>query len=314
LIIKAAIVCLALCATLLAQEPSPAPKPAGPTVQLSLIATDSKNKSLDTLNKEDVHLVEDKIEQTVLSLEPDTREIDLGLVIDSSGSLRSQFGAVVEAARLVIVNRRPKDEIFIERFISSDKIFKLQDFTTDENALIRAIQSLYVEGGQSAIRDGVYNAADYVAKHNRNADRRKVLVLFTDGEDRASSTKLEKLLTLLWQEKIQVFIIGLTLALDEDAGLSRPSPRSKAEKLLNTLADESGGRVFFPKNRTELADSVMQIVHDLRGQFRITYQSSNAELKGFRKVEVKLNPGDGQKRKAIVPTGYDPELLKSKTP
>jgi Ca-activated chloride channel family protein len=214
------------------------------------------------------------------------------------------IGSTVEAARLVVVNRQPQDEIFIESFISSDKIQRLQDFTTNEDVLTKVLQSVYVEGGQSAIVDAVYTAADYVAEHNRNSDRRKALVLFTDGEDRASITKLEKLLSLLHQEKVQVFVIGLTVDLDEQGAINRLSPRSKAEKLLNTIADETGGRAFFPKEKRELVDSIMQIIHDLRGQFRITYQSSNAEMKGFRKVEVKLDPANGQKRKAIVPGGY----------
>lgn len=303
LIIKAAILVLALGATLLAQEP--AAKPAGPTVQLSLIVTDSKNKSVNTISKEDIHLVEDKVEQSVLSLEPDVRPVDLGLVIDASGSMRTLIGSTVEAARLVVVNRQPKDEIFIERFVSTDKIQRLQDFTSDENVLTNALGQIYVEGGQSAVVDAVYTGAHYVAEHNRNSDRRNTLVVFTDGEDRASTTKLEKLLGLLHEEKVQVFVIGLTLALDKEGGaINRLSPRDKAEKLLTTIADESGGRVFFPKNRTELVDSVNEIIHDLRGQFRITYQSTNAELKGFRKVEVKLNSPSGQKLKAVVPRGY----------
>ena len=111
LIIKVAILVLVLSSTLLAQESSPAAKPPGPTVQLSLIVTDSKNKSLNTISKEDIHLVEDKVEQTVLSLDPDARPVDLGLLIDSSGSVRSLRDSIVEAARLVVVNRRPEDEI-----------------------------------------------------------------------------------------------------------------------------------------------------------------------------------------------------------
>ena len=306
LIIKAAILAFALSSTLLAQEPSPpTPKPAGPTVQLSLIVTDSKNKSLNTISKEDIRLVEDKVEQTVLNLDPDVRPVDLGLVIDASGSMRTLTESMLEAARLVVVNRRPVDEIFIERFVSTEKIQRLQDFTKDEAVLTNAIQSIFVEGGQSAVIDAVYTGAHYVAEHNRKADRRKALVLFTDGEDRLSTYKLEKLLSLLHKEKVQVFVIGLTLDLDEKAASNRLSPRDKAEKLLTTIADETGGRVFFPKTRTELVDSIMQIVHDLRGQFRLTYQSSNGEKKGFRNVEVKLNSPGGQKLKAIVPRGYE---------
>jgi Ca-activated chloride channel family protein len=303
LIVKTAILVLALSFTLFAQEP--AAKPVGPTVQLSLIVTDSKNKSLNTVNKEDIHLVEDKVEQTVLSLEPDMRPVDLGLIIDASGSVRRLTESILEAARLVVVNRQPQDEIFIERFISSDKIQRLQDFTRDEDVLTKALSKMYVEGGQSAIIDAVYTGAHYVAEHNQNADRRKALVLFTDGEDRMSTYNLEKLIKLLHQEKVQVFVIGLTLDLDEQGSINRPSPRHKAEKLLTTIADETGGRVFFPKEKTELVDSIMQIIHDLRGQFRITYQASNADLKALRKIEVKLDPLNGQKRKAIVPRGYE---------
>lgn len=301
LIIKAAVLFLVLSLTVLAQEP----KPAGPTVQLSLIVTDSKHKSVDTISKENIHLVEDKVEQTVLSVEQDVRPVDLGLLIDSSGSVRSLIESILEAAKLIVINRQPKDEIFIERFISTDKIQRLQDFTGDEDVLTKAIRSILIEGGQSAVIDAVYTGAHYVAEHNRNADRRKALVLFTDGEDRSSTYKLEKLSSLLRQEKVQVFVIGLTVDLDEQGGLTRPSPRDKAEKLLTNIAGESGGRVFFPKNRTDLVDSIMQIVHDLHGQFRITYQSSNAATKAVRKIEVKLDSPSGHKLKAIVPAGYE---------
>jgi len=306
LIIKATILVFALSSTILAQEPTPpAAKPAGPTVQLSLIVTDSKHKSVDTISKEDIQLVEDKVEQTVLSVEPDVRAVDLGLVIDSSASVRSLIDSIIEAARLVVVNRQPKDEIFIERFISTDKIQKLQDFTSDEKVLNKALDSIFVEGGQSAVVDAVYTAANYVAEHNRNSDRRKVLVLFTDGEDRLSTYKLEKLLSLLHQKKVQIFAVGLTVDLDKESSPTRLSPRDKAEKLLNTLAAESGGRAFFPKDKSELNDSIAQIVHDLHGQFRLTYQSSNGEKKGFRNVEVKLISPSGEKRKVIAPRGYE---------
>ena len=305
MIIKAAILAFALSFTLRAQEPSPTVKPAGPTVQLSLIVTDSKNKPVNTISKEDIHLVEDKVEQTVLSVEADARPVDLGLVIDSSASLRSLIESILEGARLVVVNRRPEDEIFIERFISSDKIEKLQGFTRDEDALTKALNSIMIEGGRSAILDALYMAADFVADHNRKSDRRKALVLFTDGEDRASIYKLDKLISLLRQKKVQVFIVGLTLELDEQGAIGRASARDKAEKLLNTIADETGGRAFFPRNKSELVDSITKIVHDLHRQFRITYQSSNAETKGVRKIEVKLDSPSGQKLKAVVPRGYE---------
>lgn len=307
LIIKAVALFLALSWTLLAQEPtSPTPKPAGLTVRLSLIVIDSKDKSLDAVSKDALRVMEDKVEQTILTVEPDVRPIDLGIAIDASGSVRRFIEPIIEGARLIIVNREPQDEIFLERFISSDKIERLQDFTSDRKVLTSALDSVYIEHGQSAVIDAVYIGAQYIAGHNRNSDRRKALVLFTDGEDRNSYYNLEKLLTLLHKERIQIFIVGLILDLEDKPTNGRPAGnRERAIKLLTTLAEETGGRVFFPRDNSELGQSIAQIVHDLDGQFRITYQSSNNAKKNFRKVEVKLVSPAGENRKAIAPRGYE---------
>ena len=82
----ARVICVA-CLMLVASSAAFA-QAAGPRIDLSLIVTDKANKSLSTIRKEDVHVLEDKIEQTIVSIEPDQRAVDVALVIDSSGSLR----------------------------------------------------------------------------------------------------------------------------------------------------------------------------------------------------------------------------------
>ena len=278
---------------------------AGPRVDLSLIVADKENKSLRTLRKEDVHVFEDDVEQTVLSVETDERPIDLGIAIDSSKSFEKLLPAALEAAKLIIINRRPEDQVFIERFISTDKIEKVHEFTSDTNALLQSIKPLYVENGQSAVIDALYTATDYVAEHNKAApERRKAVVIITDGEDRNSYYKAEKLIALLREQRVQVFVLGILVELDRGSGY-RPGSREKAEKLLKSIAEESGGRVFFSRNDKELLDSTTQVIADLRGQFRVNYESSNADRKkNFRKVEVKLTSTEGEKRTAITPRGY----------
>ena len=106
-----ALISLALSSTILAQDASqPAPKPAGPVVELSLIVTDSAKTSLNKINKEEVHVFEDKAEQTVLSVERDERPVDCIVAIDSSGSFRTLLGTALASAKLLITNRRPEDE------------------------------------------------------------------------------------------------------------------------------------------------------------------------------------------------------------
>lgn len=298
-ILALVLVSLALSSTLLAQDA----KPAGRTVELRMIVTDSAKKSVDKIQKEDVHVIEDKVEQTVLSVERDERPVDLVLAIDSSGSLRSLYGTVLESAKVIVINRRPEDEILLERFISSDKIESVQDFTRDGIALLAGINKFYIERGQSAVIDALYLGAGAFAKFKKTGkDRRRVIVIITDGEDRNSFYKEEALPKYLHQTDVQVFALGLVIELNKDPGLLRPSVRDKAKKLLQTVTSETGGRVFFPNNKTELVDSLQQIITDLRGQFLITYQPSN-EKKGFRKVEVKLVSASGEKHTAIVPRG-----------
>src|SRR6185295_17197920 len=120
---------------------------SGPRVNLSLIVTDKSNKPLSTFRKEDVHVFEDKVEQTILSIQPDERPGDFALVIDRSGSLRSQLPSVVEAAYHIITNKQPADQFFIETFVTSENITQVQDFTSDGKVLIDALKFIHIEAG-----------------------------------------------------------------------------------------------------------------------------------------------------------------------
>jgi hypothetical protein len=116
---------------------------------------------------------------------------------------------------------------------------------------------------------------------------------------------LNEVLKQLRVGDIQVFVIGLVTDLDQEAGLVRKSPRDKAEKLLTTIAGESGGLVFFPRNEKEIIDTGDLIDAALRAQFHVAYQSSKEITKSeFRKVEVKLTATGAEKRNAIAPRGY----------
>lgn len=287
-----------------AQDP-PAPRPSGPTVDLSLIVTDKDGKPITRIAKDEIRIFEDNVEQSVLSVEADDRPIDYGLIMDSSASLRFLMAAAVEAAKMIITNRRGSDEIFIEGFVSSDKIHTIHEFSTDSNALLESLKLIRIDGGQSAVIDALYLAAQHVAEHNKTVpNRRKALVIITDGEDRISYYKLNDLKKLLLEKGIQVFAIGLVIDLSKESGYVVKSPREKAEKLLNTITEETGGRVFYPKTGPELTVASAEIIAHLRAQFRVTYQSSESRTKGLRKVEVKLTSPSGERRNAITRRGY----------
>ena len=275
-----------------------------PVVRMSLIVTDGANNSVDDITKGDLKVFEDKIEQTILVLERDERPFDCGIILDTSESFRKVLAPALEAVRLIIDNKRPDDEIFIERFISSDKIDTLQDFTRDKEPLFESLKSLNVEGGQSAVLDALYLAVEHTAKHAQK-NRRQALVLITDGEDRASFYEQEVVVKALRKANMQVFIIGITALLDKERGLIRQSQRDQAEKLLITIAEESGGRLFLAAKVGELAKAVGEINHDLHGQIALSYRPTNNKKTGRRKVEVKFVAASDRKNwKAIAPRSY----------
>jgi Ca-activated chloride channel homolog len=294
------IIALVVPHSFLTQEPVPQ-KPPGPIVELRLIVTGKDGRSVDTISKDEIQIIEDKVGQTVLTVERKDRPIAYGLLIDSSNSLNRLIGAAVEGAKMIIINRRGLDEMFIERFISSDKIDKLQDFTTDNTALLESLKQIRLEGGQSAIIDALYLGAEHVAQHKSGQNWRKVIVIITDGEDRNSYHKLNALRSLLRKTGIQVFALGLVIDLDKEAGFTGRSAREKAEKLLNTLAEESGGRVLYPRTGPELIKATAEIIIELRrSPFVVTYQSSQGEKKGPRNLDVKVTSPGGEKRRVVV--------------
>lgn len=296
------------------------PVASAQNVDLSLIVTDHDNKSIRELRKEDVTVYEDEIKQTILSVNVDERPVDLVIAIDSSGSFRKKLIFALEIARSIIATARPDDQIFLQRFIDTEKIQRVQDFTSDKKVLLEALRTMeIVEGGRSAIIDALYSAVNHVAEHNKNVPgRRKAVLLITDGEDRGSYYKAEKLINLLREHRVQVFVVGFTGELDDRTSDTRVSAREKAETFLKTIAKESGGRAFIPREGNELIDITPKLADDLKRQFRVTYQSSNPDppKKTFRIIEVKVTAPPGEKRNPIAISGYyvQPKPSEKKSP
>src|SRR5262249_36754433 len=155
-------------------------------------------------------------------------------------------------------------------FISSDKIETVQDFTPSKDLLMDGLDSLYVEGGQTAIIDAVYLSAEHVSEYKKGDPsdrRRRALILITDGEDRNSFYKPDQLFSRLREEDVQIYVIGFVNELDKESGLIRKSPRERAVNLINKLATETGGRAFFPNSIADLPQIAAEIVRDLRTQY-----------------------------------------------
>ena len=277
-------------------------------VQLHVRVIDRNNKPINDVPQNAFHVFEDGVPQPIENFSREEVPISYGLAVDTSGSLRSQLQSVIDAGKTIINSNKSGDETFLVRFISSDKIETVQDFTPNKDLLMDGLDSFYVEGGQTAIIDAVYLSAEHVSEYRRGDEgdrRRRALIVITDGEDRNSFYKQEQLFARLREEDVQIFVIGFVNELDKDAGMIRKSPREKAVALINRLATETGGRAFFPESIADLPQIANEIIRDLRTQYVIAYNPTNKTQDGsYRAIKVAVDqPSSGDKRIALTRNG-----------
>jgi Ca-activated chloride channel homolog len=304
-------------------KPKPTPTPDATTAEISegdkitidtelvtlhVRVIDRNNRPINNIGRNDFKVLEDGVQQPIFSFTEEEVPVIYGLAVDTSGSVRPQFQQIIDAAKTIINSNKKGDETFIERFISSDKIEIVQPFTPNKDLLLDGLETLYVEGGQTAVIDGVYLAAEHVAGYKKGGDddrRRRALIVVTDGEDRNSYYKELQLFQRLREEDVQIFVIGFVNELDVDRGLIRKSPRENAVNLINRLANETGGRAFFPQSISELPQIANEIVRDLRTQYVISYDPTNKAHDGtYRSIKVSVNqPTSSDRRIALTRNG-----------
>lgn len=183
----------------------------------------------------------------------ENKKFGYGILVDSTGSMRSQFATVLDLAKAVARQVHDHGPVSIFSFDSEGMgrasravpAARIEN-TQDEDLLNRTIDGVYVQGGQTTLLDAVEFIAQRLNQQLGATD--KIIVLITDGEDRVSTAKQEQLIQKLKDSKIRVYAVGLVQELDDYDGFVRKNSRSKAIKLLTTLTRETGGRVVFPKS------------------------------------------------------------------
>lgn len=278
-------------------------------VNLNIRVVDRMGRPVTNLRKEDIKIYEDGVLQQIEYFSKELVPTNYAIVVDNSGSMRRQLEKVIEATRTLVRSNLPDDETCIIRFISSDKIEILQDFTVDKTLLEEALEKMFIEGGQTAVIDAAYLAAERVNEYERAKDpyerKRRALILISDGEDRSSYYNEKQLFDFLRETDVQVYTIGFTSDLSREGGFIRKSPREKAEALLKRLADETGGKAYFPQSISELDAIARDIASELRMQYVVGYYPTNkAEDGRFIRINVVVVDGPNkEKRIAITKSG-----------
>ena len=275
-----------------------APPSAEKLIKFNVIVTDPMDRAADDVRKEDLQVTENGAVRTLTQFARDERPLTVGFVIDASGSVRRILNYLIDSAKIAAEGMKPGDEAFVARFVGAETFQIKEPMTTDHGSISDALDDIYVEGGQTAVHDALDKALTYL-EEDRSGDaktRRSVLVLVTDGEDRASKIKDAKaILARARQSDVQIFVLGLT----KFSGLQ--SSGSKAMSLLSGLAEQSGGRAFFPEAASGLPEAARELARELHTQFTLGYVADDKAAGLERRVQVKwVGQNDAGKRKVIV--------------
>ena len=274
-------------------------------VNVTVRVVDRNGHPITGLHQDDFRVTEDGNPQQIDFFSEGEVPTEYGIVVDNSGSMRQQLDKVIEAGKVLVNTNRKDDKSLIIRFVSKENIDLVQPLTSNKADLTDALDNLYIEGGQTAIIDAVYLAVEQLEKEAPNVKsddrKRRALVLVSDGEDRSSYYNEKQLFDRLRESEVQIFVVGFTDDLSKDGGFIAKSPRDKARAFLQRLADESGGKAYFPSSALELPALAKEISSELRTQYSIGYIPSNDRHDGtYRNIKVTVVDGPNQQKRIAI--------------
>ena len=270
-------------------------------------AADKQKRFVSTLKREDIRILEDGVPQEIFAFQQNSElPLSLAILIDCSGSEERTLPEEKVAARafLETVLRPEKDEAAVVTF--TGEVTLEQGLTGNINRLRRAIDDVrfvppsgYIGGGvvvsgtppisgtqqmlagSTAIWDAIWATSNELLSASAEHTRRAIILL-TDGEDTISQVRMQEAINRALKADALIYAIGIGDRYE--FGINEPA--------LKKLADQTGGRAFFPHSERDLHEAFAQIERDLRERYLIAYSSSNKMRDGsYRKVSIEIvNP------------------------
>ena len=249
-------------------------------VNLLFTVTDKKGRFITDLNKDDFEVVDGKRRQTIADFAAESDlPLRLGILIDTSNSIRERFKFEQEAASQFIdsVMRTNLDKALVVSFDTSAEL--VADLISDTDKLTAAIRDLH-PGGGTALYDAIYFACrDKLSQDQPRHKFRRAIVIVSDGDDNQSRYTRDQALEMAQKADVVMYAISTNITRVESDG----------DKVLKYLAQETGGRAFFPFKVEDLDQSFENIANELRHQYSISYRPEPLKTDGlFHIIDVRV--------------------------
>jgi VWFA-related protein len=225
------------------------------------------NRPVTDLSKEDFRIFEDGVEQKITWFGWEDGPVSMGLLFDTSGSMKNKIAASVSALSYVFQASIAGDEFFLLQF--SDDVRMLSGFT-NEPELVQRRLGIVQASGWTALLDAVALGTNHM-RSARNS--RKVLLILSDGNDNNSRFSESEIRSRVMEADLRIYAIGIAY---------RP-------RLLQRLAEETGGKVLVARDLNELPEVAQRLSAEIRSQYLLGYSPRNDAGDGkYRTVKVEL--------------------------
>ncbi len=280
-------------------------------VDILFTVLNRRNKLVPDLEKADFKIFDDKAPQEIRYFSKQTDlPLRIGMLLDTSNSIRDRLKFEQDASTnfLFSVLRHNKDEAFVMTFDDEPQV--IQKFTGDAGALRDEIFKTRAGGG-TAIYDAIYSACLNELSHPPRppGDQpdvvRRVMILISDGDDNLSTRTRAEAIEMAQRASVVIYTISTStqwIALsqtDPNKAANRKNHLTPGDQILQDLAEETGGRAFFPYHVDDLDQSFQDIGDELRNEYSIAYSPTNYVMDGrYHKIRIETPDHKGYQVRA----------------
>ena len=263
------------------QAPASAPQPTfrsvTQVVPLYVTVTDANGRLVGGLTRDDFTVLDNGAPQQLVNFANEPVPFSASLMIDTSLSMTLNLDLVKRGAEQFLMRLEPTDEAMVGAF--NDKIQFACDLTNDRETLIGSLNDL---GFGNPTR--LYDSVDQSIEELRRSNNRKVVLVFTDGDDTASKASLGSVIERARSEEVMVYAIGI----ETEMRVGNVRQVTRPDRGLKRLADETGGGFFVLKNLTDLGPTFTKVAQELRSQYVMSFAPTKFDGK-VHKLEVRLS-------------------------
>jgi Ca-activated chloride channel homolog len=247
-------------ATLTVAAQQPTFKAGTQLVPVFVTVTDAEKRLVPGLVKEDFEILDNGKPAPVVLFDAEVQPITVVVMLDTSGSMTGSLDLLRAAAEQFVIRLLPADQAVVGAF--NDKIQFAGTFTSDRDDLVGSLRDLDY-GNPTRL----FDAIDASLEQLRGREGRRVILVFTDGEDTFSKSSMGRVLEKARTDEVMIYSIGL----ESNMVIGTQKIRTRPDRGLRKLSEETGGGYFELKRTDELGPTFSRVAQELHSQYSLAF-------------------------------------------